>query len=60
MENYSEPAFGLTRVPAKFSDNALPLDRSTPVVLRAVFESDFPAGDRNFRLREAEARDRCR
>src|SRR5437762_13145621 len=51
VESYAENAFGFTRVPTKFSENALPLDRSTPVVLRATFERDFPAGDRNFRLR---------
>src|SRR5581483_7053411 len=50
-DHYSEPAFGFTRVPTKFSDNALPLDRSTPFVLRATFERDFPAGERRFRLR---------
>jgi hypothetical protein len=51
VEQYTEPAFGFTRVPTKFSANALPLDRSTPFVLRATFECDFPGGDRNFRLR---------
>src|SRR5690349_4569844 len=51
VESYAEPAFGFTRVPAKFSENALPLDRSTPFVLRATFERDFPAGERKFRLR---------
>src|SRR5689334_10682193 len=51
VEHYTEPAFGFTRVPTKFSDNALPLDRSTPYVLRATFERDFPAGERTFRLR---------
>src|SRR5690348_6496181 len=51
VEQYTEPAFGFTRVPAKFSENALPLDRSTPFVLRATFEREFRAGERNFRLR---------
>jgi hypothetical protein len=51
VESYAELAFGFTRVPAKFSANALPLDRSTPFVLRATFEREFPAGERKFRLR---------
>ena len=51
VERYTENAFGFTRVPAKFSDNALALDRSTPFVLRATFERTFPAGERQFRLR---------
>src|SRR6476469_7530173 len=51
VEHYTEPAFGFTRVPTKFSGNALPLDRSTPFVLRAAFERNFPAGERTFRLR---------
>ncbi len=50
-ESYTEPAFGFVRVPAKFSDNALALDRSTPFILRATFERAFPAGERQFRLR---------
>jgi Protein of unknown function (DUF1553)/Protein of unknown function (DUF1549) len=51
VERYAEPAFCFVRVPTKFSDNALPLDRSTPFVLRATFERAFPAGERQFRLR---------
>src|ERR1700682_4953301 len=51
VERYTESAFGFTRVPAKYSDNALALDRSTPYVLRATFERAFPAGERQFRLR---------
>src|SRR5216117_2683901 len=51
VERYTEPAFGFVRVPMKYSDNALALDRSTPFVLRATFEREFPAGERSFRLR---------
>ena len=51
VERYTEPAFGFVRVPTKYSDNALALDRSTPFVLRAAFEREFPAGERQFRLR---------
>ena len=51
VERYTENAFGFTRVPTKYSDNALALDRSTPFVLRATYERVFPAGDRQFRLR---------
>src|SRR5207245_5605021 len=51
VERYTEPAFGFVRVPTKYSDNALALDRSTPFVLRATFERELPAGERQFRLR---------
>src|SRR5215467_355149 len=51
VERYVESAFGFVRIPTKYSDNALALDRSTPFVLRATFERDFPAGERQFRLR---------
>src|ERR1051325_981184 len=51
VTTYDEPAFGFPRVPIKYSDNALPLDRSTPFVLRAAYERAYPAGDRIFRLR---------
>src|SRR6266550_1373499 len=51
VELYTEPAFGFVRVPTKYSDSALALDRSTPFVLRAAFEREFPAGERQFRLR---------
>src|SRR6266705_6401389 len=50
-ERYTENAFAFTRVPTKYSDNALALDRSTPFVLRATFERELPAGERQFRLR---------
>ncbi len=51
VERYTEDAFGFVRVPTKYSDSALALDRSTPFVLRATFERAFPAGARQFRLR---------
>src|SRR5436309_11690054 len=51
VERYREPAFGFVRVPTKYSDNALALDRSTPFVLRATFDRELPAGELQFRLR---------
>ena len=51
VERYTEEAFGFVRVPTKYSENALALDRSTPFVLRATYERLFPAGERQFRLR---------
>src|ERR1044072_3722556 len=51
LDRYSEPAFGFVHIPAKFSPNALSLDRSTPFVLRATFARPFPAGSREFQLR---------
>ncbi len=50
-EIYTEPAFGFVRTPAKYSLNALPLDRSAPFVLRATQEARLPAGSYQFRLR---------
>lgn len=50
-DRYTEPAFGFVRVPTRYSANALPLDRSTPFVLRASLERAFPAGEYLFRLR---------
>src|SRR3954466_9498335 len=51
VERYTEDAFGFVRVPTKYSESALALDRSTPFVLRATYERAFPAGERQFRLR---------
>lgn len=51
VETYAEPAFGFVRTPVKYSLNALPLDRSTPFVLRATQEAALPAGTYEFRLR---------
>ncbi len=48
---YSEPAFGFVRIPAKFSRNALRLDRSTPFSLEATMVKTLEAGDYRFRLR---------
>lgn len=50
-ERYTEPAFAFVRIPTKYSTNALPLDRSTPFVLRATYERALPAGEQQFRLR---------
>src|SRR4051812_41853672 len=44
VERYTEDAFGFVRVPTKYSESALALDRSTPFVLRATYERSFPAG----------------
>jgi len=51
VERYAEPAFAFVRIPFKYSANALPLDRSTPYVLRATYERTFAAGTYQFRLR---------
>src|ERR1041385_2270223 len=51
VTSYEEPAFGFPRVATKYSENALPLDRSTPFILRATCERSYPAGERVFRLR---------
>lgn len=51
IERYSEPAFAFIRIPAKYSGNAIPLDRSNPFVLRATYERALPAGEHQFRLR---------
>jgi hypothetical protein len=48
---YSEPAFAFVHTPTKFSPSAVPLDRSTPFVLRATFERTLAAGEYSFRLR---------
>ncbi|MBM3786427.1 MAG: DUF1553 domain-containing protein [Acidobacteria bacterium] len=48
---YGEPAFAFVHTPVKFAANAIPLDRSTPFVLRAAYSRSFPAGAYSFRLR---------
>src|SRR5262245_5161778 len=50
-ELYTETAFGFVQIPVKFAANAIPLDRSTPFVLRATYERSLPAGSYRFRLR---------
>ncbi|HEU0007627.1 MAG TPA: DUF1553 domain-containing protein [Terriglobia bacterium] len=50
-ERYTEPAFGFVSIPTRYSENALPLDRSTPFILRASLDRALPAGDHQFRLR---------
>ncbi len=50
-ERYQEAAFAFVRIPTKYSPNALPLDRSTPYVLRATYERTLAAGTYQFRLR---------
>jgi len=51
VEEYAEAAFGFIRFPTKYSANALPLDRSTPFVIRASSKRAFPAGEYEFQLR---------
>src|SRR5947209_18832154 len=41
-EFYRERAFGFVRIPAKYSGNALALDRSTPFVSRASLNRRLP------------------
>lgn len=50
-ERYTEPFFVFSQTPVKFAPNAIPLDRSTPFVLRATYRRSLPAGDYRFRLR---------
>jgi len=50
-ERYRENSFGLVRFPGKYSVNALPLDRSSPFVVRATLTRTLPAGTYEFRLR---------
>ncbi len=48
---YAEPAFGFVRIPTRYSNNALPLDRSVPFLLRATVDRGFAPGEYQFRLR---------
>jgi hypothetical protein len=48
---YTEPAFAFVRTPTKFAPNAIPLDRSTPFVLRATYARELSSGVYRFRLR---------
>lgn len=48
---YDTAAFGFSRLPAKIDGAGIPLDRSTPFVLRAAADLDLPAGEWEFRLR---------
>ena len=48
---YSEAAFGFVRIPARYSRNALPLDRSVPFTLKATISKTLPAGKYRLRLR---------
>ena len=50
-ESYRQPAFGFVQFPTKYSPNALPLDRSTPFVVRAVLDRFSISGEYEFRLR---------
>lgn len=51
VERYTEPFLALVHTPTKFSPNAVPLDRSTPFVLKAEYRAPFAAGEYRFRLR---------
>ena len=48
---YSESGFAFVRIPAKFSGNALPLDRSVPFSLEASMEQTLERGEYRIRLR---------
>ena len=48
---YSEPGFAFVQIPAKYSRNALPLDRSVPYSLEATMTKKLERGDYRFRLR---------
>ena len=48
---YAEAGFAFVRVPAKFSRNALPLDRSVPFSLEASMAKTLQRGEYRFRLR---------
>ncbi len=50
-DTYHEPAFGFVGIPIKYSDNGLPLDRSSPFALHARHTQVFPEGRFQFRLR---------
>lgn len=50
-ERYTEPSFAFTEIPAKYSANALRLDRSSPFVLRAQYSRKLAAGQFQIRLR---------
>ena len=49
--SYSETGFAFVQVPAKFSRNALKLDRSEPFSIEAQMVKELPRGDYRFRLR---------
>ncbi len=51
ITEYRESATAFTRLPMKYSANALPLDRSSPFVLLARTEIVRPAGEYKLRLR---------
>ena len=48
---YSEPGFAFVQIPAKYSRNALPLDRSVPFSIEATMTKRLERGDYRFRLR---------
>ena len=51
VTEYREPAMAFTRLPVKYSPNALALDRSSPFLLLARTELTRPAGEYKLRLR---------
>jgi hypothetical protein len=50
-DRYTEPAFAFVDTPTKFSPSAIPMDRSTPYILRATYRRHFAGGEYRFRLR---------
>jgi len=54
-EQFSEPAFGLVAVPAKYSERGTVIDRSSPFVVRATQQVVLPAGAYKLLLRSRNA-----
>ena len=50
-DRYAEPVFAFLDTPTRFAPNAIPVDRSTPFVLRAQYSRSMAAGEYRFRLR---------
>lgn len=51
IDRYTEPAFAFIHTPTKFAPNAIPLDRSTPFILKATYQRAYTAGTYALRLR---------
>lgn len=48
---YTERVFAFPRIPVKYSKNALPMDRSTPYVLKGSYDRELAGGAYQIRLR---------
>src|SRR5258708_12786210 len=51
IDRYTEPAFAFIHTPTKFAPNAIPLDRSSPFLLRASYKRTVQPGPYQLRLR---------